>query len=66
MQQAGHGLHATVETIASLYDREVELREQARAVELTPTRSVEARRLYLRASAARRMRLALLRRCRLI
>lgn len=57
---------AAVDRIAALYDREVALRTQARDLELDPSRTEEARRAFRRASAARRMRLTLLRRCRLL
>lgn len=59
-------LAAGVDRIATLYDRELQLRTEARQVELIPHRSEEARRLYRRASAARRVRLAMLRRWHLL
>lgn len=49
-----------------LADAEFELRSRARVVELDPNRTAEARRLYRRASAARRARHAVLRRWSLI
>jgi len=56
-------LAATVDRIASLYDREVQLRERARHLELIPARREAAQELFRRASGLRKMRLALLSRC---
>lgn len=59
-------LHKAVDQAARLYEDELLLRARAREVELVQSRSEEARRLFRRASAARRIRLALLRRWRLV
>ena len=59
-------LGPVVERIAALYDHEERLRTDARGLELDPYALEEARRLFRRASAARRLRLALLRRWRLL
>ena len=52
MQQAGHGLHTAVDRIATLYDQEVMLRQQARLLELEPTRREAAQGLFRRRAAA--------------
>lgn len=55
-------LHQAVDRIAALYEREVALREQARRLELDPSRREEARETFRRASGLRRARHALLNR----
>jgi hypothetical protein len=45
---------------------EARAREIGRSLELYPTHQQEARRAFRRASAARRLRMALLRRCQLV
>ena len=59
-------LHRAVDRAAALYEREAALRDHARLLELDPARAEEARVLFGRASKARRIRLALLRRWRLV
>lgn len=59
-------LQQAVERAADLYEREVELRQTARAVELDPARREEAVKAFRRASGLRRARLALLARWHLI
>ena len=60
------GLQHAVERIAALYDQEVQLREQARHLELEPTRREAAQGLFRRANGLRKARLALLKRCELL
>lgn len=59
-------LHRAVDRASALYEREVALRDHARLLELNPARAKEARELFSRATKARRIRLALLRRWRLV
>jgi hypothetical protein len=59
-------LTEAVDRIAGLYDLEEHLRGEGRRAELWPGQHEEARRLFRRASAARRLRLALLRRWHLL
>lgn len=59
-------LHQAVDRAAEMYEREVALREDARRIELVPSRREEARRAYRHAQRLHRMRLALLRRWKLI
>lgn len=49
-----------------LMGHEARLRHDARQLELYPSLAKEARRLFRRASAARRLRMTLLRRCRVL
>ena len=55
-------LAATVDRIVELRDRELTLREQARALELIPSRREAAQALFRRASGLRKVRLALIER----
>ena len=59
-------LMPTVDHIAALYDHEVQLREQARHLELNPLRREAANRLFRKANGYRKARLALLKRCELL
>lgn len=59
-------LYDVVDRVAALYRLECELRTDGRLIELNPNRTEEARRRFRRASAARRLRLALLRRWHLL
>lgn len=56
-----HELAERVADAAALYDTEVEIRERARALELSPAAGAEVERLYGRAESLREKRLALLR-----
>ena len=53
----------TLDRAVALMEREVELRGQARHLELDPLRTQEAAQLFRRANGLRRARLALLERC---
>lgn len=54
---------ATLERVVALRDREIELRQRARRLELIPERREAARELFARANGLRKARMALLDRC---